>query len=166
MFWAARDDSNRTSHLTGSLPVNSLPRARSLTEPPGIHMQIRKARPRGTTSTSWDQLISSQGTKVTLSFHILTDPLPPSPGFFLSLIYSTFFAFFFHHCPSSLKVCYFLGIFPLGDRCHIVLMLVTVSESGYFPTLFPNHENLWYSSSPLSMGDMFQDPQGILKSWS
>lgn len=108
---------------------------------------------------------SSQGTKVTLSFHILTDPLPPSPGFFRSLIYSTFFAFFFHHCPSSLKVCYFLGIFPLGDWCHIVLMLVTVSESGYFPTLFPNHENLWYSSSPLSMGDMFQDPQGILKSW-
>lgn len=81
---------------------------------------------------------SCQGTKMTL-FHVLCW----SPSFLLFLIYSTL-SVFFHH-SSSLQVCCSLGIFPVCDWCHIMLMLVRYHFTKWpFPTLLPNYENLCY----------------------
>ena len=77
--------------------------------------------------TSWATLPPgtnpSQRAKVTLS-HVPADSLPLSLNFFLPF-FDLFTLCLLSYCPSSLKVCCFLGIFPLGNECSIMLVLVS-----------------------------------------
>ena len=59
LFWAERDDSQRTSSLTGSLPVNSLPRALWPSQRDLESMCRSESQDLLGHFTSWDQPISA-----------------------------------------------------------------------------------------------------------
>ena len=152
----------RTSHWTGSLLVTlsqGLTHFQSHQESPG------KSERQDLMGPPW-----LPGTTLFQDTRYNGDPLIPyshwslhlSLSSSLSLIYTTFF-FFFCDLLSSFSFFSFGMLFPrnTSTRWLMSYYLNAWYEKVVFSTLFPNYENLWYYNSPLSMGSMFHDPQGM-----